>query len=64
MATYHIKWKASALRELKKIDRKMIPRIVSVVESLAANPIASGTRKLCGTDNTYRVRLGDYRIII
>jgi mRNA interferase RelE/StbE len=63
MATYQIKWKTSALRELKKIDRKMIPRIVSLAESLVDNPFPSGTRKLCGADKTYRIRVGDYRIL-
>ena len=63
MATYQIKWKTSALRELKRIDKKMIPRIVSLVESLEANPFPTGIRKLTGTANTYRVRLGDYRIV-
>lgn len=63
MATYQIKWKTSALRELKKIDKKMIPRIVSLAESLVADPFPSGARKLCGTEHTYRIRLGDYRII-
>ncbi len=41
----------------------MIPRIVSLAESLEANPFPTGARKLTGADNTYRVRLGDYRIV-
>ena len=63
MATYHIEWKKSALRELKRLDRKIIPRIISTVESLSKNPFPSGIRKLQGADNTYRVRVGEYRII-
>ena len=63
MAIYQIKWKTSALRELKKIDKKMIPRILSLVESLEVQPFPSGIRKLCGTKNTYRIRIGDYRIV-
>lgn len=63
MATYQIEWKASALRELKRLDRKIIPRIISAVEFLSTNPFPAGVRKLQGADNAYRVRVGDYRII-
>ena len=50
MATYKIEWKASALKELKRLDKKIIPRIISVVESLANNPFPSGVRKLQGAE--------------
>jgi len=63
MATYRIEWKTSALRELTKLDRPVVPRIVAAVESLADNPFPTGVRKLKGTDHTYRIRVGDYRIL-
>jgi mRNA interferase RelE/StbE len=63
MATYQIEWKTSALKELKRLDRKIIPRIISAVESLSNEPFPTGIRKLQGADNTYRIRVGDYRII-
>jgi mRNA interferase RelE/StbE len=63
MAIYQIEWKKSALRELKRLDRKIVPRIISTVESLSKNPFPSGVRKLQGADNTYRVRVGEYCII-
>ncbi len=63
MATYRIEWKTSALRELKRLDRQAIPRILATVESLADNPLPQGVRKLQGTTHTYRMRVGDYRIL-
>ena len=63
MATFQIEWKKSALRELKRLDRKIIPRVISAVESLSTDPFPSGVRKLQGSDNTYRVRVGRYRIV-
>ena len=63
MATYQIEWETSALRELKRLDRKVIPRIISAVESLSTDPFPAGVRKLQGSDNTYRVRVGQYRIV-
>jgi mRNA interferase RelE/StbE len=63
MATFQIEWKNSALRELKQLDWKIIPRVISAVESLSTDPFPSGVRKLQGSDNTYRVRVGQYRIV-
>ena len=38
MAIYQIEWKKSAVRELKRLDRQVVPRIVAAVEALAENP--------------------------
>jgi len=48
---------------LKKLDRQVIPRILQAVENLAKNPCSSDSKKLFGSDSTYRIRIGDYRII-
>jgi mRNA interferase RelE/StbE len=63
MDTYRIDWKPSALKELKKIDRQIIPRVVQTVEGLASNPFPAGVRKIQGGKYSYRIRIGDYRII-
>jgi mRNA interferase RelE/StbE len=63
MDAYQIEWKESALREIKRLDRKAIPRILAVVETLAPDPFPPGVRKLKGGQCTYRLRVGDYRII-
>ena len=63
MDTYRIDWKPSALRELKNLDRQIIPRIVAEVEALASNPFPHGAQKLQGADCMYRIRIGDYRAV-
>jgi len=63
MAIYRIEWKTSALKELKLIDRSAIPRILSTIESLKSNPRPHGVRKLEGSRKSYRIRIGDYRVI-
>jgi mRNA interferase RelE/StbE len=63
MDTYSIEWKASAIHELKRIDHKMVARIIAVIEGLKKNPLPAGVRKLQGSLMTYRVRAGDYRIV-
>lgn len=61
--SYKIVWKQSAVKELKQIPPKMIGRIVADVENLSEDPHPPGTRKIIGTQNTYRIRIGDYRVI-
>ncbi len=63
MTSYKIEWKQSAKKELKKIDRQIIPRILQVVESLADNPYSSSSKKLIGSNSIYRLRVGNYRIV-
>jgi mRNA interferase RelE/StbE len=63
MVTYQIEWKPSALHELKRLDRQMIGRIIKGVESLSTNPFPPGIKKLHGSEHTYRLRIGDYRVI-
>ncbi len=63
MDSFKLRWKKSAVRELRKIDRQVIPRILNAAEQLFDDPYPSGTRKLQGADYTYRIRIGNYRII-
>jgi mRNA interferase RelE/StbE len=63
MGTFQIEWKSSALHELKRLDRQIIPRILVAVEVLASNPFPPGVKKLHGGESAYRIRIGDYRVI-
>lgn len=57
MGTFLIEWKPSALRELKCLDRQVVPRIIAGIENLSLNPFPSGVRKLHGSEHTYRIRV-------
>ncbi|MCW8818683.1 MAG: type II toxin-antitoxin system RelE/ParE family toxin [Ignavibacteriaceae bacterium] len=63
MDTYRIEWKPSALKELKRIDKTIVPRIVDAVQLLVSNPRPSGVRKIKGANRLFRVRVTDYRIV-
>ena len=63
MGSYRIEWKSSAEKELKAIDRQHIPRILEAVESLTINPFPTQSRKLRDVEKSYRIRVGDYRIV-
>ena len=40
-----------------------VPRIVAAAEALAGDPFPSGCVKLSGSEFSYRIRVGDYRIL-
>ena len=63
MASYKIEWKRSAVRELRDFPRDVVKRILKAVEQLSENPFPVGVRKLVGSEHTYRIREGNYRII-
>ncbi|HUX40354.1 MAG TPA: type II toxin-antitoxin system RelE/ParE family toxin [Rectinemataceae bacterium] len=63
MASYSIEWKASAAKELRKLPKPVIARILAAVETLVVNPRSDGVRKLTDTESTYRIRIGDYRVV-
>ena len=63
MASYSISWRKSTKKDLRKIQKEHIVRIVKAVESLANSPYPEGSIKLIGSEFTYRIRVGDYRII-
>jgi mRNA interferase RelE/StbE len=63
MASYEIRWRKSALKDLKSVRRDRIADIVAAINQLAENPHPSNHKKLAGAERTYRIRVGEYRII-
>jgi mRNA interferase RelE/StbE len=63
MGSYRIEWKHSATKELKRLPRDVIHKVIVAVEQLAKEPRPSGAKKLVTAEHTYRIRIGDYRII-
>ena len=63
MATYSLRWKTSAVKELRRLDRQVVPTIVDAVEALASDPFPAGTRKMQDGEHAYRVRVGSYRVV-
>ena len=63
MGFYNISFKKSAEKELRSLDKKLISRVLSSIEELSDNPMPPGCRKLVGSERTYRIRIGDYRVV-
>ena len=60
---YEILLESRAEKDLKRLPRDVYRRAVRAIDGLAREPRPPGSRKLVGSDNDWRVRVGDYRII-
>jgi len=61
--SYRIVIPKPAQKQLDNISKIERDRVILTLRSLADDPRPNGVKKLKGYDNTYRVRVGDYRII-
>lgn len=61
--SYQVIIKPAAQRQIRKLPRAAQVRVVARIEVLAETPYPPDVRKLTGSDDLFRVRVGDYRII-
>ena len=62
MGKYKIYIKPTAVKELKKIPKQDVSKIIEKIRSLSSNPRPPGCEKL-SSDEKYRLRQGRYRIV-
>ena len=62
MASYSLRIKPSAVKEIEALPTRDRRRFVARIQALATDPRPSGREKLSG-DEKYRVRQGNYRIL-
>ena len=53
----------AAARQLEKLDAAARRRIRRAIDALAETPRPNGCKKLSATENAYRIRVGDYRVL-
>jgi len=63
MASFELRWRASTKKDLRRLPRDEVSRIVAAVANLATEPPPRGSEKLTGSDHTYRIRVSDYRVV-
>ena len=63
MASYKVVWKRSAEKELRKLPKEMIRKLLDQVSMLSRDPFPAGVKKLVNSESVYRLRIGDYRLI-
>ena len=64
MTNYTIMFKASAKKELKKLDKKYAEKVLTAICNFATGQKPCDVKKMQGMENHYRVRVNDYRILI
>ena len=63
MASFSLQWRSSTKKDLRRLPSQEVSRVVAEVAKLAEEPLPHGSEKLSGSDHTYRIRVGDYRVV-
>lgn len=60
---YKVKFTKGARKMLKKLPLDIQNRIKPKIKALSVEPRPDGVKKLKGKENSYRIRVGDYRVV-
>jgi mRNA interferase RelE/StbE len=60
---YALQFRPAAVRQLRKLPKDTQRRLRAATESLCRQPRPPGAVKLAGTDDLWRIRVGDFRVI-
>jgi mRNA interferase RelE/StbE len=61
--TYFLQFKPLALRQLEKLPRDVQKKLAAKIELLRDDPFPAGCKKMAAIYDTWRVRVGDYRVV-
>ena len=60
---YKVVFKKSALKDLEGVGSIYIDSVTDSIKKLSYNPRPHGSKKLSTCENSYRIRVGVYRVI-
>lgn len=63
MAEYRVELKRGAARELEDLEPILARRILASIQALTFETRPRQSRKLTGSENSYRLRVGTYRVL-
>ena len=63
MPDFRVRFKASAEKEFFRLPESVSDRIFPRIKALATDPRPTGCKKLIGAKDTWRIRIGDYRVV-
>jgi mRNA interferase RelE/StbE len=63
VSQYSIQFLRPARKDLENLSSKMQARIMKAIDNLKDNPHSRLSKKLKGSVDTFRIRVGDYRVI-
>ncbi|MBX6352054.1 MAG: type II toxin-antitoxin system RelE/ParE family toxin [Thermoflavifilum sp.] len=59
--TYEVRWSRNAVKDLRRLDKFTVRRIVEAVDTFAATG-RGDVKKLTNSGGEYRLRVGDWRV--
>ena len=63
MKKYELTFSRSSRKELENLSDSLIEKILSKIDELIFNARPIGSEKIKGSQNYWRIRIGDYRVI-
>jgi mRNA interferase RelE/StbE len=63
MRLYEVYLERAAERDLRRLSADNFERIIRQIKALAEDPRPARCRKITGSKNDWRIRIGDYRVI-
>lgn len=63
MSSYSVDFKPSVHKDFRRLPKSVVERVLRRIEELGGNPFPQGVEKLEGSQQLYRLRVGDYRIV-
>ncbi len=63
MDSFEIVFRPSVHKDLRRLPKTVIARIVARIESLTDDPLPPRVVKLSNAERLYRIRVGDYRLV-
>lgn len=63
MTMYRVLLERAAEKDLSRLSSVIHDRVIVAIQGLSMNPRPSGCRKLAGSQNDWRIRVGDYRVV-
>ena len=63
MVLFSIQWRNSTKKDIRNLPKQEVAHIIDAVSLLADDPMPHGSQKLSGSERSYRIRIGDYRVI-
>lgn len=60
---YRVLLERGAEKDLSRLSAEIHGCVIVAIQALASNPRPPGCRKLTGSKNDWRIRVGDYRIV-
>jgi mRNA interferase RelE/StbE len=61
--SFKVLFRPSVAKDLRRLPRNAVPRIIAAIRALENSPFPRGAVKLSGSEELYRLRVGDYRVV-